>query len=112
MIDGADGRGYLEAFDDDAGGRLFGSNPRIVVTAGEAGTFFVIVGDDNAGGPGAYRLSVDRREIPPLSSAAPEITGVLACVGHRRSSQLSEKTRPMQKPSAIAFSFAAAMYAS
>ena len=59
MIDGPDGLGYLEAFDDDSGGGLFGSNPRIVFTAREAGTFFVIVGDNNASGPGAYRLSVD-----------------------------------------------------
>ena len=59
MIDGPDGLGYLEAFDDDSGGGLFGSNPRIVFTAREAGTFFVIVGDNNVSGPGAYRLSVD-----------------------------------------------------
>jgi len=59
MIDGPDGLGYLEAFDDDSGGGLFGSNPRIVFTAREAGTFFVVVGDNNASGPGAYRLTVD-----------------------------------------------------
>ena len=59
MIDGPDGLGLLEAFDDDSGGGLFGSNPRIVFTAREAGTFFVVVGDNSASGPGAYRLSVD-----------------------------------------------------
>ena len=63
---------------------LFGSNSRIVFTAREAGTFFVVVGDNNASGPG--RLPADRRltrSRPPLSSAAPDITGVSACAGHR-----------------------------
>lgn len=59
MIDGPEGLGYLRAFDDDSGGGLFGTNARIVFTADEAGSFFVIVGDGNATGPGAYRLTVD-----------------------------------------------------
>lgn len=59
MIDGPDGLGYLEAVDDDSGGGLFDTNPRIVFTAGEPGTFYVVVGDNNSSGPGAYRLSVD-----------------------------------------------------
>ena len=59
MIDAPDGLGYVQAIDDDSGGGLFGTNPRIVFTAGEAGSFFVIVGDAGATGPGAYRLTVD-----------------------------------------------------
>jgi hypothetical protein len=59
MIDGPEGLGYLRAVDDDSGGGLFGTNARIVFTAGEAGLFFVIVGDGNSTGPGAYRLTVD-----------------------------------------------------
>ncbi len=59
MIDGPDGLGYLEAIDDDSGGGIFGTNPRVVFTAREAGTFYVVVGDNNSSGPGAYRLSVD-----------------------------------------------------
>lgn len=59
MIDGPEGFGYLRAVDDDSGGGLFGSNPRIVFTAEEAGAFFVIVTDGNSTGPGAYRLTID-----------------------------------------------------
>ena len=59
MIDAPGGLGYVQAIDDDSGGGLFGTNPRIVFTAGEAGSFFVIVGDAGATGPGAYRLTVD-----------------------------------------------------
>ena len=59
MIDGPDGLGYLEAVDDDSGGGLFGTNPRIVFTAREAGSFYVVVADNESSGPGAYRLSVD-----------------------------------------------------
>ncbi len=59
MVDGPEGRGFLRAVDDDSGGGLFGSNARIVFTAGEAGSFFVIVGDGNLSGPGAYHLTVD-----------------------------------------------------
>jgi hypothetical protein len=59
MIDAPDGLGYVQAVDDDSGGGLFGTNPRIVFTAREAGLFFVIVGDAGATGPGAYRLTVD-----------------------------------------------------
>jgi hypothetical protein len=59
MVDAPDGLGYVQAIDDDSGGGLFGTNPRIVFTAREAGAFFVIVGDAAATGPGAYRLSVD-----------------------------------------------------
>jgi hypothetical protein len=59
MVDAPDGLGYVQAIDDDSGGGLFGTNPRIVFTAREAGAFFVIVGDAGATGPGAYRLSVD-----------------------------------------------------
>jgi hypothetical protein len=59
MIDAPDGLGYVQAIDDDSGGGLFGTNPRIVFTAREAGSFFVIVGDAGATGPGAYRLTVD-----------------------------------------------------
>jgi hypothetical protein len=58
-IDGPDGLGCVEAFDDGSGGGRFGSNPRIVLTAREAGSFFVVVGDKNASDPGACRLSVD-----------------------------------------------------
>jgi hypothetical protein len=59
MIDAPDGLGYVQAIDDDSGGGLFGTNPRIVFTAREAGSFFVIVGDAAVSGPGAYRLTVD-----------------------------------------------------
>ena len=59
MIDAPGGLGYVQAIDDDSGGGLFGTNPRIVFTAREAGSFFVIVGDAGATGPGAYRLTVD-----------------------------------------------------
>lgn len=59
MIDGPEGLGYIRAIDDDSGGGLFGSNPRIVFTAAEAGSFFVVVGDAGNAGPGAYRLTVD-----------------------------------------------------
>lgn len=59
MIDAPGGLGYVQAIDDDSGGGLFGTNPRIVFTAREAGSFFVIVGDAEATGPGAYRLTVD-----------------------------------------------------
>ncbi len=59
MIDAPGGLGYVQAIDDDSGGGLFGTNPRIVFTAREAGSFFVIVGDTGATGPGAYRLTVD-----------------------------------------------------
>jgi len=59
MVDAPGGLGYVQAIDDDSGGGLFGTNPRIVFTAREAGLFFVIVGDAGATGPGAYRLTVD-----------------------------------------------------
>ena len=59
MVDAPDGLGYVQAVDDDSGGGLFGTNPRIIFTAREAGAFYVIVGDAGATGPGAYRLSVD-----------------------------------------------------
>ena len=59
MVDAPGGLGYVQAIDDDSGGGLFGTNPRIVFTAREAGPFFVIVGDAGATGPGAYRLTVD-----------------------------------------------------
>ena len=59
MMDGPEGLGYIRAIDDDAAGGLFGTNPRIVFTAREAGTFIVIVADSGLTGPGAYRLTVD-----------------------------------------------------
>ena len=59
MVDAPGGLGYVQAIDDDSCGGLFGTNPRIVFTAREAGPFFVIVGDAGATGPGAYRLTVD-----------------------------------------------------
>ncbi|MEA3501174.1 MAG: serine protease [Actinomycetota bacterium] len=59
MVDGPEGLGYLRALDDDAGGGLFGTNPRIVFTAREAGTFIIVVADSGSTGPGAYRLTVD-----------------------------------------------------
>ncbi len=59
MVDGPEGLGYVHALDDDSGGGLFGTNPRIVFTATETGTFFVIVADSGSTGPGAYRLTVD-----------------------------------------------------
>lgn len=59
MIDGPEGLGHVRAVDDDSGGGLFGTNPRIVFTAGEAGSFFVIVADSGSTGPGAYYLTVD-----------------------------------------------------
>lgn len=59
MVDGPEGLGYVRAVDDDSGGGLFGTNPRIVFTATEAGTHFVIVADSGSTGPGAYRLTVD-----------------------------------------------------
>ncbi|MEA2010734.1 MAG: PPC domain-containing protein, partial [Actinomycetota bacterium] len=59
MVDGPDGLGYVLAVDDDNGGGLFGTNPRIVFTARETGTFIVVVADSGSTGPGAYRLTVD-----------------------------------------------------
>jgi hypothetical protein len=59
MVDGPEALGYVRAVDDDAGGGLFGTNPRIVFTARETGTFIVIVADSGSTGPGAYRLTVD-----------------------------------------------------
>lgn len=59
MVDGPEGAGYVLAVDDDTGGGLFGTNPRIVFTARESGTFIVIVADSGSTGPGAYRLTVD-----------------------------------------------------
>jgi hypothetical protein len=59
MIDGPEGLGALRAVDDDSGGGLFGTNPRIVFTAREAGAFYVIVADTGTTGPGAYTLTVD-----------------------------------------------------
>lgn len=59
MVDGPEGLGYVLAVDDDNGGGLFGTNPRIVFTARESGTYFVIVADSGSTGPGAYRLTVD-----------------------------------------------------
>lgn len=59
MIDGPDGDGYVQAVDDDSGGGLFGTNPRIVFTARETGSFFIIVADSGATGPGAYRLTIN-----------------------------------------------------
>ena len=59
MVDGPEGLGYVQAVDDDAGGGLFGTNPRIVFTARETGTFIVVVADSGMTGPGAYRLTVD-----------------------------------------------------
>ena len=59
MIDGPEGLGYVLAVDDDNGGGLFGTNPRIVFTARETGTYFIIVADSGSTGPGAYRLTVD-----------------------------------------------------
>ncbi len=59
MVDGPEGLGYVQAVDDDAGGGLFGTNPRIVFTARETGTFIIVVADSGMTGPGAYRLTVD-----------------------------------------------------
>ncbi len=59
MIDGPDGDGYVQALDDDSGGGLFGTDPRIVFTARQTGSFFVIVADSGSTGPGAYRLTID-----------------------------------------------------
>lgn len=59
MVDGPEALGYVYAVDDDSGGGLFGTNPRIVFTARETGTFIVIVADSGSTGPGAYRLTVD-----------------------------------------------------
>ncbi len=59
MVDGPEGLGYVRAVDDDTGGGLFGTNPRIVFTARETGTFIIVVADSGSTGPGAYRLTVD-----------------------------------------------------
>lgn len=59
MVDGPEGLGYVRAVDDDTGGGLFGTNPRIVFTARETGTFIIVVADSGVTGPGAYRLTVD-----------------------------------------------------
>ncbi len=59
MVDGPEALGYVLAVDDDAGGGLFGTNPRIVFTARETGTFIIVVADSGSTGPGAYRLTVD-----------------------------------------------------
>jgi V8-like Glu-specific endopeptidase len=59
MVDGPEALGYVCAVDDDNGGGLFGTNPRIVFTARETGTFVIVVADSGSTGPGAYRLTVD-----------------------------------------------------
>ncbi|MEA2024055.1 MAG: serine protease [Actinomycetota bacterium] len=59
MVDGPEALGFVLAVDDDSGGGLFGTNPRIVYTADETGTFIIVVADGGATGPGAYRLTVD-----------------------------------------------------
>lgn len=59
MIDGPEGLGDVHATDDDSGGGLFGTNPRIVFTPRESGSFFVIVSDIGSTSPGGYWLSVD-----------------------------------------------------
>jgi hypothetical protein len=59
MVDGPEALGYVLAVDDDNGGGLFGTNPRIVFTARETGTYIVVVADSGSTGPGAYRLTVD-----------------------------------------------------
>lgn len=48
---------FTLAFDDDSGGGLFGTNPRLVYTADAADTYLVIVADEYYTGPGAYVLT-------------------------------------------------------
>ncbi len=50
---------FALAFDDDSGGGVFGTNPRVVYTAEETGSFLVIVADGGRTGPGAYVLTVE-----------------------------------------------------
>ncbi len=50
---------FTLAFDDDSGGGPFGTNPRVVFTAEETGSYLVIVSDSLRTGPGAYVLTVE-----------------------------------------------------
>ena len=50
---------FALAFDDDSGGGVFGTNPRVVYTAEETGPYLVVVADGSRSGPGAYVLTVE-----------------------------------------------------
>jgi hypothetical protein len=50
---------FTLAFDDDSGGGPFGTNPRVVFTAEDFGSYLVIVSDLLRSGPGAYVLTVE-----------------------------------------------------
>lgn len=50
---------FTLAYDDDSGGGPFGTNPRLVFTAEEFGSYLIIVSDSLRTGPGAYVLTVE-----------------------------------------------------
>jgi len=50
---------FTLAYDDDSGGGPFGTNPRLVWTAEQTGTYLVIVSDYLLTGPGAYVLTIE-----------------------------------------------------
>ena len=50
---------FALAYDDDSGGGPFGTNPRLVFTAAEFGSYLIIVADSLRTGPGAYVLTVE-----------------------------------------------------
>lgn len=59
-IDSVSNQGeFALAFDDNSGGGPFGTNPRVVFTAEDFGTFLVIVSDPGRTGPGAYVITVE-----------------------------------------------------
>jgi hypothetical protein len=47
------------AYDDNSGGGPFGTNPRLIFTAEDFGSYLVIVSDLSRTGPGAYLLTVE-----------------------------------------------------
>ena len=59
-IDALDNAGEFSlAYDDNSGGGPFGTNPRLIFTAEEFGSYLVIVSDLARTGPGAYVLTVE-----------------------------------------------------
>lgn len=50
---------FALAYDDDSGGGPFGTNPRLIFTAEEFGTYLIIVADSLRTGPGAYVLTIE-----------------------------------------------------
>ncbi|MCP4964912.1 MAG: trypsin-like peptidase domain-containing protein [bacterium] len=59
-IDSLDNAGdFSLAYDDNSGGGPFGTNPRLIFTAEEFGSYLVIVSDLARTGPGAYILTIE-----------------------------------------------------